>query len=309
MLQQLQLLNFPPQAQVVLPSDWDCFVLKTCQRHLVLTLSQDKSIAAQLSPSDFYRGEEAYQFLLEIICGLQSQLLGENEIVHQFKQSYAEYLEQRETNSAISPIIEKLLMDAKKIRTAYLSGIGQKTYAALTRKKVLHHGPVDKILIMGSGNLAIDLINQFKKRADIYLTARNQEKVKAIADEHGIETAPWLCYQTYSEFSHIANGIGTNQKLLCPEFFNLWHERQRNNQSVFVDLGEPSCIHTPLTLKHGIYRLKDLFEEGAIQDQSKREKIDLSRTAMRKMAKKRSDYFHNRLLKKQNYINDNSRFL
>ena len=72
------------------------FILKTCQRLLVVSYgaqpgtfisSQSKSCHKSLN----LNGADAYQYILEVLCGLQSQLLGENEIVAQFKTSLHAY--------------------------------------------------------------------------------------------------------------------------------------------------------------------------------------------------------------------------
>ena len=71
-----------------------------------------------------YEGQMAYMFLLETICGLKSRMLGENEIVSQFKEAFALYLAKEDKNPYIIQVFEKLFKDAKEIRTKYLDRIG-----------------------------------------------------------------------------------------------------------------------------------------------------------------------------------------
>src|SRR5690606_16003183 len=117
--------------------------------------------------------------LLEIICGLKSKLLGENEIVGQFKASYHNYASTKNKSTELLRIIEKLFKDAKEIRTDYLLGLCQKTYSSIARKHIVSINKADHVLILGSGQLAEDLINQFKKKVTVFISARNTQKVES----------------------------------------------------------------------------------------------------------------------------------
>jgi len=92
MLEKLKLHNFPSGHHPKL-NDAGAFVLQTCQRSLVLSFSEH---AVDNHNDTLYHwkheADEAYIFLLETICGLNSKLLGENEIVGQFKSAYQQFL-------------------------------------------------------------------------------------------------------------------------------------------------------------------------------------------------------------------------
>ncbi len=94
MLEKLIINNFTSGHEPVLSDDHKSFVMKTCQRTLVLSFGEcnvSKPQNTEVS-HEIYHGTEAYTYLLEIICGLKSKLVGENEIVGQFKTSYKEYV-------------------------------------------------------------------------------------------------------------------------------------------------------------------------------------------------------------------------
>ena len=151
MLEQLHLKNFASPS--VLPDLPGVFSLKTCQRHLIIALgdipSPALSGATQCQEMVERRGEDAYHYLLEVVCGIQSRVLVESEIVGQFKQAYGQYLQSPKRQRQLIRILEKLLKDAKEIRTDYLEGVGQKTYAAITRKLIFGQGIPKRILING----------------------------------------------------------------------------------------------------------------------------------------------------------------
>jgi glutamyl-tRNA reductase len=295
MLSNLVLYNFQSGHKPSLGENENrTFVMATCQRTMVMSYGFDPfENEAPEQKHSYLEGEDAYMFLLETICGLQSKLLGENEIVSQFKEAFKNYLALPEREGKLIKVIEKLLKDAKEIRTKYLIGISQKTYASITRKFMMQRFGAEHILILGSGNLAEDLINQFKKKSKVSIAARNKDKVKKLAEEHGIDIVPWNEPEFFKEFSHIANTIGAETILFNDNFFQDWKER--HPQGGFIDLGAPSTIDTTLHNEDGVIRLNDIFEEGAIHEKYKKEKIEMARQAMKNIVAKRAQYLRKSL--------------
>jgi glutamyl-tRNA reductase len=268
------------------------FVLKTCQRTLVVS-------HACTTPDLFTdsleqkQGKEAYNYLLQVICGLQSKLIGENEIVSQFKVAYKEYLLQKNRNTTIMAIIEKLFADAKEIRSKYLLGLSQRTYSAITRKEILSHSSVESVLILGSGSLAEDMINQLKKKTTVYISARNTIKVEDLTKLHGVEVVDWKNVEKYKNFPYIINTIGCEHKIFKDDFFIEW--KASNSNRKFIDLGSPSTIETPLTLEDGVMRLDQICQEGTIHEEHKINQIEKAKIAMDGLVEKRYTHMKNKI--------------
>lgn len=266
----------------------NAFVLRTCQRTLVLAFSYFPFHHTEIPKHDLVIGEEAYLFLLETICGLKSKLIGENEIVGQFKEAYKIYAASTIKDNKILLILEKLFKDAKDIRTQYLIGISQKTYASLARRHLIQKARANHIVVVGSGALAEDLINQFKKKADISICARNEAKALELATAHNLKIIPWNLRSELKNHSFIANSVGADEILFDEVFFDEW--RKTSNQ-VFVDLGSPSSIKTHLKLNEGVVRLTDIFDEGAVVEGQKQAQVALAKAAMMSITKKRQNLF------------------
>lgn len=289
MLNDLQLWNLGSGTSPEGQTHENSFILKTCQRTLVLSFEPHSFECA----SELHQGQAAYLFLLETICGLKSKLIGENEIVGQFKDAYKAYAQLETKDTRILMIIEKLFKDAKDIRTQYLIGISQKTYASLTRKHLIQKAHADHVLILGSGMLAEDLINQFKKKARVSICARNSERVQELARIHQLTVIPWENRHDLVNQPFIANTIGHESILLDETFFQEW--TNRNPLRLFVDLGSPSVIKTSLTLAEGVVRLENIFDEGAIVETQKQQQIALAREAMQIITHRRKTLFEAKL--------------
>lgn len=289
MLEQLKLNNFNSGFDPKLTND-KSFVMKTCQRTIVL--SYDHNPLEQINDNnihEYLEGKEAYSYLLEIICGLKSKLVGENEIVGQFKDAYKGYVVQEQKCSRLLQIIEKLFKDAKEVRTKYLLGLSQKTYSSIARKHIVSKHKADSVLILGSGLLAEDLINQFKKKTNVYISARNTERVNELAKVHGLTIVPWGNTDIFKDFPFIANSIGFKGTLLEEKFFQVWI--QKHERKLFVDLGSPSAIQTDFSYDQGVMKLDDVFGEGAIHETHKKNQIEIARTAMEGIVTKRHEVF------------------
>lgn len=263
------------------------FVLQTCQRTLVLSAGDLPFKESTLPANEYLESEAAYIYLLETICGLKSKLIGENEIVGQFKEAYKIFAASTIKDTRLLVILEKLFKDAKDIRTQYLIGISQKTYASLTRKHLVSRMKAKHIVILGSGALAEDLINQFKKKALVTICARNTDRVNTLAAQHGLAVHPWENREELINSPFIANTIGLNSVLFDESFFALWSEN--HSERLFVDLGSPSSIKTELKLEQGIVRLDDIFNEGAVVESQKQLQIELAREKMVELAGRRRD--------------------
>ncbi len=295
MLNTLRLWNFNTGTLPEGELHHSSFVLKTCQRTLVLAMDQYPFHHQVLPEHELQTGSEAYLFLLETICGLKSKLIGENEIVGQFKEAYKIYAASTLKDTRLLLILEKLFKDAKDIRTQYLIGISQKTYASLTRRHLIQKARATEVVVVGSGQLAEDLINQFKKKAQVAICARNTEKVAQLAKAHSLKVIPWEERHTLVKSPFLANTVGHASVLFDEEFFDQWVGS--NSSRLFVDLGSPSTIKTSLTLEEGVVRLDDIFNEGAVVQGQKEQQIALARAAMLSITLKRRELFEQKLNK------------
>lgn len=299
MLSDLVVYNFDPgyQPEKIIALNEAAtapFVLKTCQRTLVVCFKEVTQLLTN-EWADKLEGRAAYHYLLEIICGLKSHLVGENEIVGQFKSAYQEYIGVERRNNRLLAILEKLFKDAKEIRSTYLIGLCQKTYSSIARKYIIGRNEAKEVLILGSGNLAEDLINQFKKKAEVYITARNPEKLLELSQKHSVKPVEWKNSKKWIQFPFMANTIGFDGVLLDNAFFEQWS--RLHSSRFFVDLGSPSAIKTTLGLEHGVMKLDDIFHEGAIHEGHKREQIAQAQKALTNIAEKRERVFSRKLMK------------
>jgi glutamyl-tRNA reductase len=98
------------------------------------------------------QGEAAYAHLLEVICGLDSPMVGETEVLHQFKVFAADL---PVDHTGLREIGRQLLADARAIRSRHLIGLGSRSYGSAVRRYV---ADASCVAIAGTGMLAREIV-------------------------------------------------------------------------------------------------------------------------------------------------------
>jgi len=122
------------------------------------------------SHDEFYCGTDAYRFLLEVICGLHSPVIGETEVFGQFKEFTHAWLKYDPRWTAL---VQRTLSDAKILRTNHLSGLGHQSYGSWIRKNLISK----HVHILGAGNLAREILPYVVKRSEqVTLHVRDEKR-------------------------------------------------------------------------------------------------------------------------------------
>jgi hypothetical protein len=159
------------------------FAIETCLRRLLVTKGADSAItsaAAAPAPGvEFYRGIDAYDLLLRIASGLESEVPGESEIFGQFKQSWQAYRAKHpEAARRFDSLIRDLFEDVKEIRSRHLTGLGAATYGSLVR--ALLGAEADRpTLLIGAGEMAAAILPYLSGRP-LYIANRTPERAATL---------------------------------------------------------------------------------------------------------------------------------
>ena len=291
-LADLEILNLPPGSALKNAPN-HLFIINTCQR--VIIISDKSNILSELSPMncfEYYKEFEAYQFLLETVCGLKSKILGEYEIVSQFKKAYQKYVKQPERSGNLIKVIEKIFKDSKEVRTEHLLGIGQFSYSGISKKLMFQikselSNKNDSILILGTGDLAEDLAKIIFKKNAVIISGRNKDRLQELKSRFSFNTISWDDRMDFYRYPFIINTIGTHEILFNETFFDTWNDTHHGN-AAFIDLGSPSTIRTKLDSKRNVLRLEDVLCEAEKLSQEKLIKIRMAKEHIKSIMEKRT---------------------
>lgn len=113
------------------------------------------------------RGREALEHLLEVTCGFQSAIPGEEQILSQVKKAYMEKLEKGERPSPLNTLFNKAIALGKKFRADSRINENSVSVEALAIKESerLFGDLTDKnIFIVGAGEIASSLVKILNKK-------------------------------------------------------------------------------------------------------------------------------------------------
>lgn len=314
MLKGLKLLNFQPdeeREQMLLElNNGQVFVLRTCQRTLILGFNKKPEMLLEkvltfevdkVPGISALSGVEGYEFLLETICGLKSRILGETEIVNQFKDGYNRFLACETPNRLIQSVLEKLFKDAKDIRSEHLKYLSLQTYAGITRrilsdlKDGRDGGKGKPVLLLGSGELAEDILKISYRKFNFILCARNTDKVNELATKYGAKVLDWNLRDHVASSSFVINTIGTTQPIFKPRTLLAFENYLKIAQNkLFIDLANPSPFETltsSLDSQKGIFSLEAIFKYGEKISSQNEQKVDHALSAIKERSLHRQAKF------------------
>lgn len=187
----------------------ELFILSTCNRTEIYGFADDASQligilctqttgdAAAFSELAYCRkGEAAMEHLFQVAAGLDSQILGDYEIVGQLKQAVKFAKERNFIGPFLERLVNSVLQSSKSIKnqTALSGGTVSVSFAAVQyiREKIQDIAG-KKILLVGIGkigrNTCRNLVD-YLGTTEITLINRTAEKAAGLAAETGVRFAP-----------------------------------------------------------------------------------------------------------------------
>ncbi|HEY8270478.1 MAG TPA: hypothetical protein VIG33_06280 [Pseudobdellovibrionaceae bacterium] len=155
-------------------------VWKTCLRQIAF-LPEGSDLPWE-EGDEIYSGAEAFAFLLEIICGLKSPIVGETEIFGQFKNFTSKALESKNAMTLqLRGFFQSLIQMAKSLRTEHLVGLGSQGYGSLVRK-LSKNDPA--VTLLGSGQLVEEILPWLSKEKALQVVCRHPEKAQRFKEKY-----------------------------------------------------------------------------------------------------------------------------
>jgi glutamyl-tRNA reductase len=260
-IEQLVIVNLRREARDKMPAVLNGIEWQTCLRRILFLNARDNhdiletiETEALLPPIvEVFRGEQAYGFLLEVICGLNSPIVGETAVMGQFKEflqnakfpntSWGNFLRQLATN---------LMIDAKRVRTRHLQGLGSQSYGSLVRQ---HVKGMPAVAVLGSGKLAREILPWLIGKTKVRVFCRNVERAESLQREFPeIELAP---YSEAAGWNESEAGLVIAAPLQADEVAR-WSQSQAVSFTKCLDLRGEAAID-PITKLTIVIALHELF--------------------------------------------------
>lgn len=183
-MDDLVILHHPAKTGVKWPAAINGLEWQTCLRRIVLLHKSETSALIPSFPegSELFEGQAAYNFLLEVICGLRSPLVAETAVMGQFKEFCASArFPSNEWGHFLRRMTADLLVDAKRVRYRHLEGLGSQSYGGMVRQ---HLKGVPSVIVLGAGQLAEEILPWIVGKTDVTVCARTLERAKGLLEQY-----------------------------------------------------------------------------------------------------------------------------
>ncbi|NPA17482.1 glutamyl-tRNA reductase [Persephonella sp.] len=248
-----------------IPSVFESCILSTCNRVEIygVTDSPEEAYTDILKILSSYSGlkidelkkyiflytdKDAIKHIFQVSSSLDSMVIGEPQIVCQFKDSFTRAREFKTVKHIMTRLFDKAMNVSKKIRTS--TGISRRavsiSYAAIELAKKIFGDLSDKnVLLLGAGEMA-ELAARHLASAGvrhIFVSNRTFEKAVQLADEFGGSAIRFnKLFEFLPEADIIIVSTGAKEPILRKEHFKEI-DRIRQGKPVFIiDISVPRNV-------------------------------------------------------------------
>ena len=263
----------------------DCVVVSTCSRFEVYTTADaygEARLKAMLEARAgrsldgiLYtrRGLEAARHLMRVTSGLDSWIVGENEILGQVKTAYAAATSEKTAARAGHLAFQRALHVGKKVRseTRIVGGIASiGGAAAVLARRIFSDVAQKKVLVFGAGTMAESTVRHLcsKGVSGVWVANRSVEKARALAAELGGEALPLAeGFGRLTEADIVVVSTGAEGYLLDAAGLRDAAARRGGRPLFLIDIALPRNVDPAAASLPGVY-LYDLDDLRAIMSES-----------------------------------------
>ena len=195
-----------------------------------------------------YHGMDAIKHLFSVTSGVDSVVIGEDQIVGQVKEAYLFCTEAALTEAVLMRLFQKSFEAAKRTRTETLiqQGPTSMSYVAVDLCSKIHANLSDKtVLVVGSGETGNLALHNLKKRGvtKLIISNRTFEKAVSLANEYGGEAVDFNVFHEYIAQSDIVIvATGAQNILISKENVQASMDLRNNSPQLYIDLSVPRNV-------------------------------------------------------------------
>ncbi len=236
------------------------FILSTCNRTEIYGFANDATTLCSLLCSEtegdlesfrqlayVKKGGDAVEHLFQVAAGLDSQILGDYEIIGQIKDAVKVSRKKNFINVFMERLVNAALQASKNIRTntELSGGTVSVSFAAIQFiKETISDIPNKKILLVGTGkigrNTCKNIVDYLNTR-NVMLINRTEQKAIDLAMELGLQSAPLgdlVCQAKAADIILVASSDA--EPVILKSFFD------NRDTKLIIDLSIPYNVETAI---------------------------------------------------------------
>jgi glutamyl-tRNA reductase len=265
----------------------EIFILSTCNRVELYGFSEKEGIPVEsllrllevtheVRRNQFesylyrYEGREAMKHLFRVSTGLDSLVVGEDEILGQMKDAFRLASEAGSIHSLLYRLLEKALKVGKDVRTETKINEGAVSIPSVVvdlARKIFGSIKDRQVLVLGTGEMAVLILKCLKKEGvkSPCVISRSKEKGEMLSREFG---AHWVPFDGWEQ--HLASADIMIASTACPHPIVQFHAvkdviESRHHRPLFlIDISVPRNIVPEVNLLDDVhlYNIDDLKGVG-----------------------------------------------
>ncbi len=241
----------------------NCVILCTCCRTELYFTDADTDKASELltrySGTDnipeflrTYEGDNALRHLFRVACGIDSMLVGEDEILRQVKEAYSEASEAGSTGFELNTAFQAAVTCAKRIKTeTALSKTPVSAATIAANEAAVLGNDVNVLMIGASGKIGSSTLKNLLPRANVHITQTARAHSAGTVQYEGVRTVP---YDRRYDFADDADCIIS---ATASPHFTLTKERLKtalhtDKPRLLIDLAVPPDIERGIAELDGV---------------------------------------------------------
>jgi len=287
------------------------FVLSTCNRTEICGFAEhpyqliqllchfsEGSVEEFASISNVYKNQEAIHHLFRIGTGLESQILGDYEIVGQLRQAFKLAKSHQTTNAYLERLVNSVLQASKKVKndTRLSSGTTSVSYAAV--QYIIKNLPdynSKNILVFGLGKMGMHTcknLAEYTQNKSVCLINRTEEKAVEFVKAHRTIRKSVLAElnQEIEKADVLIVSTGANKPTITKENISA------DKELLILDLSMPENVAREVTNYNGV-SLVNVDELSKITDETlvaRKKEIPKAEAIIEKHKLEFNDWLNNR---------------
>lgn len=225
------------------------------------------------SNSYFLADLDAVYHGFRVASSLDSMVLGEPQILGQFKEAFRKANEKETTGIYLNKFFQRSFKVAKMIRQE--TAIGENpvsiSFAAVTLARQIFGDLSEcKIMILGAGKmgeLALQHLNNFDVDK-IYVTNRNPDKAKVLAERYGGESIPFENFSRWlSDCDIVITSTDAGTYLIKKDMIQESQNLRKGDPLFLIDISVPRNIDPAIESIDNVY-LYNIDDLGHLVDEN-----------------------------------------
>ena len=244
-------------------------------------------------------GNATHRHLNAMLCGLDSKVLGDEQIVGQFRDALQESREQGACEQWLGMLADEALKLSRRIRKqvdySRLPTSVSEVAADILKKRL--HGEGGRIVLVGSGEMTGDLASRMAGwyKVALHFVNRTVASAERLGREHG---GTWQSLAEFQknplDFDHLVSATSAPDPVLGVAMMK--RLPKQDQERLILDLGVPADSETAIALLPGFERL-DVLEVGA-QAEANEEVARSLRRRVRPMLREGGLHFREKIFRR-----------